>query len=110
MNIVQKKERLTHVYPHMFGPNTIVFPYSSYLLPLQTFVLQYRALQNVLSKWLEPEWMGPLMVRSGASEGLDADACAGVWGPPPLPRLSCSWNQTSTATGRLSSSAPNLQV
>lgn len=27
-----------------------------------------------------------------------------------LSRVRCSWNQSATATGRLSSSAPNLQV
>ncbi len=71
-------------------------------------------MQNVLSKWLEPEWLPPLLARTQAAAELgtggtpSATARAGAGSPPP--RLCCSWNQTATATGRLSSSSPNLQA
>ncbi|GLC33311.1 hypothetical protein PLESTM_000047400 [Pleodorina starrii] len=82
-----------------------------HLHPLPAIVLQYRALQNVLSKWLEPEWLPPLLARSRAPATAAATAVAAAPSPPPsLPRLSCCWNQTATATGRLSSSAPNMQA
>ncbi|GLI65686.1 hypothetical protein VaNZ11_009293 [Volvox africanus] len=86
----------------------------SHLHPLPALVLQYRSLQNVLSKWLEPEWLPPLLARSGmaraaAFPSASASAiCSGA--REALPRISCCWNQTATATGRLSSSGPNMQA
>jgi len=46
---------------------------------------------------------------AGGSESAQVWAAAhpGVGG---WPRVTCAWNQTATATGRLSSSAPNLQA
>ncbi|KAG2429354.1 hypothetical protein HXX76_011120 [Chlamydomonas incerta] len=76
------------------------------LHPLPGLVLQYRALQNVRTKWLQPDWLPLLVTRS---PGL-ALGGGGAGQQQLLPRLSCSWNQTQTATGRLSSSSPNLQA
>ncbi|KXZ47865.1 hypothetical protein GPECTOR_32g478 [Gonium pectorale] len=93
----------------------------AHLHPLPGLVLQYRSLQNVLSKWLEPEWLPPLLERSRAARAASV-AAPPAPGPQQrqqgqlganglqLPRLACSWNQTATATGRLSSSAPNMQA
>ncbi|KAG2490280.1 hypothetical protein HYH03_011232 [Edaphochlamys debaryana] len=80
--------------------------------PLPGLVLQYRSLQNVLSKWLAPDWLPLLLERSGAEPGPAGPAAGPGAGPAQarLPRLSCCWNQTATATGRLSSSAPNMQA
>lgn len=77
----------------------------------QGLVLQYRALQNVRTKWLQPDWLPLLVARSGglALPGAGGGGSGGG-GQLQLPRLSCSWNQTQTATGRLSSSSPNLQA
>ncbi|GIL92040.1 hypothetical protein Vretifemale_19535, partial [Volvox reticuliferus] len=86
----------------------------SHLHPLPALVLQYRALQNVLSKWLEPEWLPPLLARSGMARAvalpLPSSSTLRSGTTEALPRLSCCWNQTATATGRLSSSAPNMQA
>ncbi|PNW81729.1 hypothetical protein CHLRE_06g257800v5 [Chlamydomonas reinhardtii] len=81
------------------------------LHPLPGLVLQYRALQNVRTKWLQPDWLPLLVARSGglALPGAGGGGSGGG-GQLQLPRLSCSWNQTQTATGRLSSSSPNLQA
>lgn len=47
---------------------------------------------------------------AGGFPSAEAFAQAQPPGACPIPRVYCSWNQTATATGRLSSSAPNLQA
>lgn len=47
---------------------------------------------------------------AGGFPSAAAYAEAQPQGGSPVPRVFCSWNQTATATGRLSSSAPNLQA
>lgn len=64
---------------------------------LPGLVLEHRCLNNIATKWLQPGWV------------LDAAGRAAAAGRP-WARVRCSWNQTSTATGRLSSSSPNLQA
>lgn len=55
-------------------------------------------MQNVITKWMDPDWV------QAATSQAAADDSGGVAG------VHCSWNQVATATGRLSSSSPNLQV
>jgi DNA polymerase-1 len=64
---------------------------------LPGLVLEYRQLQNLQSKWVEADWV------------VDAGRRASRAGTASV-RCHCDWNQTSTATGRLSSSGPNLQA
>lgn len=75
--------------------------------PLPSLVLQYRALQNFVSKWVQADWA---RAAAGGFPSAEAFAQAQPPGACPIPRVYCSWNQTATATGRLSSSAPNLQA
>ena len=112
---------------------------------LPSLIIEYRCLTNIITKWLEPEWVakataeataataeaaaeaGPMTAAAAARAGLQA-AAAGVAGLAAaaaaggaaerslgpggvfVSRVRCSWNQLATATGRLSSSSPNLQV
>ncbi|GAB4813275.1 hypothetical protein N2152v2_000321 [Parachlorella kessleri] len=73
------------------------------LSPLPGLILEYRALQNFLSKWVDADW-----VRQATGGWPTAEARLAALGD--WPRVRCSWNQTATATGRLSSSTPNLQA
>lgn len=65
--------------------------------PLPQLVLEHRMLVNFLSKYCEPQWVQDA---AGQAQALGQD-----WA-----RVRCSWNQMQTATGRLSSSSPNLQA
>ena len=49
-----------------------------------------------------------LHAQHGVPQSITKVPVAGAAGQ--TPRVKCSWNQTATATGRLSSSSPNLQV
>ena len=54
-------------------------------------------LQNLLAKWLDAPWV--------AAAAAEARRSGSRWA-----RVHCSWHQRATATGRLSSSNPNLQA
>ncbi|GAX74846.1 hypothetical protein CEUSTIGMA_g2292.t1 [Chlamydomonas eustigma] len=69
----------------------------SHLHELPEMVLEHRQLVNFLSKYCEAGWVQAAATRAKAS-GYH-------WS-----RVACRWNQTQTATGRLSSAAPNLQA
>lgn len=62
-----------------------------------------RSKQNAVSKYFDADW-----VQRAARQGAAQAAAAG--GRPVVVDLRCCWNQTNTATGRLSSCSPNLQV
>ncbi|KAA6418852.1 MAG: DNA polymerase I [Trebouxia sp. A1-2] len=64
------------------------------LHPLPALILEYRCMHNILTKWIQPPWVQQIAAFSAGGQV----------------RVRCSWNQTATATGRLSSSSPNLQV
>eukprot|EP00884_Botryococcus_braunii_P006548 jgi/Botrbrau1/15895/Bobra.40_1s0077.2 len=68
------------------------------LHPLPDLVLQYRQLRGILSSWIEPAWSRYPDTGGGISQETSG------------PRIRCFWNQTATATGRLSASHPNLQA
>ena len=57
----------------------------------------HRQLVNFMSKYIEADWVQAAIAKARVS------GC--TWA-----RVACSWHQTQTATGRLSSSSPNLQV
>jgi DNA polymerase I-like protein with 3'-5' exonuclease and polymerase domains len=90
------------------------------LSELPGVALEHRALQNFASKWLDADWV--VAAAGGAASAEEraaaaaAAAAAGAGGYHPSgggewwPRVRCHWNQTATATGRLSSSGPNLQA
>jgi hypothetical protein len=65
-----------------------------------------RSKQNAVSKYFDADWVQRAS-RQGAAKAA-AKAAAG--GGPVVVDLHCCWNQTNTATGRLSSCSPNLQV
>ena len=62
--------------------------------------------QNFVSKWIEADWVAA----AGAGCASATEWAAAHPGAGALPRVHCSWNHCGTATGRLSSSSPNLQV
>lgn len=64
---------------------------------LPSDVSQCRCMQNVLTKWVDSDWVQEATRQAAAADSGSAD-------------VRCSWNQLATATGRLSSSSPNLQV
>ncbi|WIA11812.1 hypothetical protein OEZ85_011902 [Tetradesmus obliquus] len=70
---------------------------------LPGLVLEYRSKQNAVSKYFDADW-----VQRAARQGAAQAAAAG--GRPVVVDLRCCWNQTNTATGRLSSCSPNLQA
>lgn len=68
------------------------------LLPQSTHRFHFISLQlNLHSKFLGAPW-----VAAAAEEARATGSRVG--------RVRCAWNQTCTATGRLSSSGPNMQV
>ena len=66
-------------------------------MPFLGASLVRRQLNNFLSKYCDPDWVVGAAARAQA-EGT------------PWARVACAWNQMQTATGRLSSSSPNLQA
>lgn len=56
-----------------------------------------RSLSNFQSKWLKSSIVAHAAKQLGANDGHAV-------------QLHCQWNQKATATGRLSSSNPNMQV
>lgn len=76
------------------------------LQPPQALLPPCPPCQNFASKWVDADWV---QAAAGGHASAQAYAAArpgaGGW-----PRVRCQWNQTATATGRLSSSAPNLQA
>eukprot|EP00775_Hariotina_reticulata_P003333 gene3333-3610_t len=64
---------------------------------LPNLVIEYRSIQNVLTKWVDSAW-------------IQAASYVASSNPDRVTRVRCSWNQLATATGRLSSSNPNLQA
>ncbi|DBA78569.1 TPA: hypothetical protein ACH3X1_008502 [Trebouxia sp. C0004] len=64
------------------------------LHPLPPLILEYRCMHNIFTKWIQPPWVHQMAAASAGGQV----------------RVRCSWNQIATATGRLSSSSPNLQA
>ena len=58
-------------------------------------VLEHRKASQIISKWIEADWLHKAKHLKG-DEGVL--------------QIHCCWNQTATATGRLSASNPNLQA
>ena len=71
---------------------------------LASAVLEHRRLAQVVSKYIESDWLEQAKLQAkggGGGEGrVEADVV----------HVTCQWNQTATATGRLSASNPNLQA
>jgi hypothetical protein len=70
-----------------------------------------RCISNVMSKWIDAAWVVAAQAQQqqqqqqqAASAGQAAAAVSSVV------RVHCCWQQSCTATGRLSSCSPNLQV
>lgn len=67
---------------------------------LAALVLEYRRLSQIISKWIDADWLeNARLIQGPRSQGSEDRL-----------NVCCSWNQTSTATGRLSASNPNLQA
>ncbi|DBB18346.1 TPA: hypothetical protein ACH3X3_000002 [Trebouxia sp. C0006] len=64
------------------------------LHPLPPLILEYRCMHNIFTKWIQPPWVHQIAAATAGGQV----------------RVRCSWNQTATATGRLSSLSPNLQA
>ncbi|QDZ22031.1 DNA polymerase [Chloropicon primus] len=62
---------------------------------LASIVLEYRKQAQVISKWIEADW-----IKSSGCSARDSSKVL----------LQSQWSQTSTATGRIASSNPNLQA
>ncbi|CAG9467231.1 unnamed protein product [Pedinophyceae sp. YPF-701] len=73
---------------------------------LPGIVLEFRRLSNFLHRFIESDWA---QAAAAACRAAGARAERDPAGRA-VTRVRCAWNQTSTATGRLSSSNPNLQA
>ena len=72
---------------------------------LPALVLEWRALTNARNKWVqERAWTREAEREAAEDAGAGGLACLGP------ARARPRWTQTSTATGRLASSAPNVQA
>jgi len=69
---------------------------------LASIVLEHRRLSQIVSKWIDADWLRREIALDAQNKGRGRDR--------DLLRIRCSWNQTATATGRLSASSPNLQA
>ncbi len=63
---------------------------------LASLILQHRKASQLQSKWIDADWLHKAKLS-------ERKTCGAV-------QVRTSWNQTGTATGRLSASNPNLQA
>lgn len=72
--------------------------------PLPALLIEYRRLAKLL-KWVRAHGF----TRSSYMDGLSKELLVSPYLAAGTQRIYTTWNQTATGTGRLSTSAPNLQ-